>query len=273
MRAENIMTPDLKKYFEMSEKIVGCTLPKQAMLMAFILNRMAVQGLRGDLLELGVYHGRSAILLAMALRPREKLHLVDPLTSRSRKELEANITAVTERDDIVDQLLIDPRFSHEVRRDLSALRGRYRFVHIDAGHGHTDVYRDLALADELLNREGVAVVDDFFASGRPDVTEAVYEYLFSNPGSFRIFLIGYNKGLLCRPDCLSIWWPDTLKNVVDWFRAHDVHVMVHQYGSPLEKCSMAIFDRAPDAPEYGGFLAKQECRDLIDALQIAYQPK
>ncbi|WP_298982895.1 class I SAM-dependent methyltransferase [uncultured Roseibium sp.] len=267
------MTPDLKKYFSVSEKISGCTLPKQAMLMAYILNRMLENNIRGDVLELGVMEGKSAVLFAMALKPKETLHLVDMRLSTTRDQLLQYIAETTDNEIGIDRLKLDARFSHELREDLSTLRGKYRLIHIDAGHGHTDVYRDLALADELLDREGVVIADDFFALGRPDVTEAVYEYVFANPASFRIFLVGFNKALLCRPDRLSRWWPDTLKNIVGWFKAHDSNVMVHQYGSPLEKCSMAVYDRAPDAPAYGGFLAKPECTALIEALAASNENK
>ena len=54
---------------------------------------------------------------------------------------------------------------------------RYRFVHVDGGHGFEACYGDLNLVGEHVLPGGVIAVDDYEHPKLPDVKKAVDRYL------------------------------------------------------------------------------------------------
>lgn len=89
----------------------------------------------------------------------------------------------------------------------------FRFIHIDGCHTGSNIYSDLLLAEKLLSKEGIVVVDDFFNISYTQITEAVYRYLFTNPYSFRIFCAGFNKAYLCRPNSYSNYYTFCMRSL------------------------------------------------------------
>lgn len=69
-------------YFERFQKdsaeVPGFVMPESIAVWDFFLAEKQVERVAGALLEIGVYYGKSAIMLAMQARPEEELVLVDP---------------------------------------------------------------------------------------------------------------------------------------------------------------------------------------------------
>ena len=70
---------------------------------------------------------------------------------------------------------------------------------MDGEHSGQSVINDLEIADHLLSDRGMAVFDDFFSPGYPQVTQAVFQFLATQPGHLALVPCGFNKGYLCRP--------------------------------------------------------------------------
>src|SRR5882724_7991458 len=81
---------------------------------------------------------------------------------------------------------------------VQSTRG-FRWIHVDGEHTGQSVINDLEIADHLLSDRGIAVFDDFFSPGYPQVTQAIFQFLATRPGRFALVLCGFNKGYLCRP--------------------------------------------------------------------------
>jgi hypothetical protein len=75
----------------------------------------------------------------------------------------------------------------------------FRWIHIDGEHTGMAIINDLNIANTLLDDVGVIIIDDFFNAEYPQITAAVFDWLRLNPIQLTLFLIGYNKGYLCRP--------------------------------------------------------------------------
>lgn len=156
-------------------------------------------GTTGDLLEIGVWRGRSAAVLAAYRKGSEKLYLCD-----LRLEEEAVHHAI--RSVGVEPANIVPLSGSSAdlpaKLDLRAMHKTVRWLHIDGEHTGTAVYRELELANAIVNMDGIVVIDDFFSPRYPANTTEVIRYLEKNPFHFRLLAVGFNKGYLCRPESL-----------------------------------------------------------------------
>ncbi|MFI8171201.1 class I SAM-dependent methyltransferase [Streptomyces sp. NPDC085931] len=168
------------------------------MLFTWFLERQREQGIRGDLLELGVYLGKSAILLGHHLQPGETFTVCDlfegeapdganqaeaakSYASLTRQAFERNYLSFH---DSLPTVIAAP--SSVVPQRVAP--GTCRFVHIDASHLYEHVYGDIGAAHDVLRPEGVVVLDDFRSEHTPGVSVAAWEAVL-------------NRGL--RPICLS----------------------------------------------------------------------
>ncbi|WP_328873419.1 class I SAM-dependent methyltransferase [Streptomyces sp. NBC_00287] len=167
-------------------------------LFTWFLQRQEALDQKGDLLELGAYMGKSAILLGRHLRPGETFTVCDLFendapdganqaeTSKSyasltRQAFERNYLAFH---DALPRVIQGP--SSVITQEVSP--GTCRFVHIDASHLYEHVYDDIGAAQDLLVPEGIVVLDDFRSEHTPGVSVAAWEAVL-------------NRGL--RPVCLS----------------------------------------------------------------------
>lgn len=141
----------------------------------------------GDVLELGTYRGKAAVLMGNHLRPGETLTVcdlfedvgshaaVDATEARFfRRDLPAQ--AEFERNYLAFHPQL-PRIlrglTSEVTRHLAP--ASCRFIHIDAGHTYAAVREDIASARILARANGVLAFDDWRKGGTPGVAAAMWE--------------------------------------------------------------------------------------------------
>ncbi|WP_327087617.1 class I SAM-dependent methyltransferase [Nonomuraea sp. NBC_01738] len=155
----------------------------------WLLTRQNLAGHQGGLLELGVFQGKSAIVLGRHLRPGQRFTVCDLFESPAqtaanagemerwypeltRSVFEANYLAFH---DSLPQVVQGP--SGSIRDHLAP--GSCRFVHIDASHLYDHVSEDLRSAATLLGPDGVVVLDDYRAEHAPGVGAAIWEAVFT----------------------------------------------------------------------------------------------
>ncbi len=155
-------------------------------LFRFFLGEQVRTGQRGDLAELGVYLGASAVLIGSFQQPGETFTVVDLFGSRTDDE---NGAEVRRHYRGLTQVAFEANYrtvhgglpvvirgpSTEIRE--RAAHGRHRFVHVDASHEQQHVVEDMASAKELLAPDGIVVVDDFRAEEFPGVAAGVWPEL------------------------------------------------------------------------------------------------
>jgi SAM-dependent methyltransferase len=152
-----------------------------------VLGTQSAAGVRGDLLEIGCFHGRSAAVLALHLQPGERLILVDafdlpldepygdtPSLQGVRRNLQSVVPGLDlGRVEILRGYSVDLRLPPDLR---------LRLAHVDGGHAAATARADLALCLRHLMPGGVLVVDDYAHPQYPGVTEAVADLLRDSPG-------------------------------------------------------------------------------------------
>lgn len=139
----------------------------------------------GDLAELGVYHGKSAVLIGSYLQPGETFTVIDLFGTetkgvQNRKEIQEQYPELTREPfeeaykGIHGSL---PRIvvGHSSTITEHALRGTHRFVHIDASHLYEQVRQDISAARTLLRDDGVVVLDDYRNDHTPGVAAAAWQ--------------------------------------------------------------------------------------------------
>jgi len=171
-----------------------------------LLDSQVLDGVAGDVMEIGVFHGRTFALLAASRQLDERAVAVDLFGSEQRRSAflvnMARLGVDDGRMDLWD--MSSEEFAKMPGR--VALDNRIRFLSLDGGHNHETVTVDLKIAEVALNADGVVAFDDFFNPWYPEVTAALFDYL-NGPTALIPFSIavnfgppsrGANKIFLCR---------------------------------------------------------------------------
>lgn len=160
------------------------------------------QGVSGSLFEIGVHHGRTAILLALMARPDEVSVFLDLFDRQSENidrsgcgDLEifkANLTRWAPGREV--EIHSNNSISFDFDASVGLRRG-VRFAHIDGGHYTEVVLNDLYKTERVLCPGGLIVIDDFLHPGFPGVNEACNRYL-QRAEQKRLAPIALGKGKL-----------------------------------------------------------------------------
>lgn len=172
--------------------------PLDQVLFTWLLDRQEAGGFRGDLLELGVYLGKSAILLGRHRQDGEHFTVCDLFGGEApdganRAETAKSYSSLTRQAFERNYLSFHPELPRVIEAPTSVISGEVapktcRFVHIDASHLYEHVHDDIGAAREILLPDGIVVLDDFRSEHTPGVSVATWEAVL-------------NRGL--RPICLS----------------------------------------------------------------------
>lgn len=164
----------------------------------WLLNRQKSTGVRGDLLEVGVYMGKSAIFLGRYLQEGERYTVCDLFEGdapddANRAESTKSYAALTRQAFEANYLSFHDELPRVVQGPSSLVtdeveRGSCRFAHIDGSHLYEHVHGDIGAARDALLPDGIVALDDFRSEHTPGVSVAVWEAVL-------------NRGL--RPICLT----------------------------------------------------------------------
>ncbi|GAB2784004.1 hypothetical protein GCM10027275_30120 [Rhabdobacter roseus] len=185
-----------KKAYQNINKIAGWFSEEAAMALALFDEVQKQNQYSGDIFEIGVHHGKSALFLHQFLSDTEDLRICDLFNYQTQ-----NISTSGKGDKVIflnhlhrvlkrsDITLFEKSSNHLSVKEI----GRsYRMFHIDGGHSCQEALSDLELAAEAVHPYGVIILDDPFRSEWPGVTEALIAFL-KKSSNFSALLIGFNK--------------------------------------------------------------------------------
>lgn len=163
----------------------GWFLPEDIALFRLLLAQTSRRLGGGDLAELGVYLGKSAVLVGSALGPEETLTVIDLFGEQAPSA--ANQAENTEQYPDLTRAAFEANYARLCDRPATVLtgpsasivdhvpHGTHRFVHVDASHLYEHVVEDIAASRLLLKPGGVVVFDDFRTEHAPGVGAAVWQ--------------------------------------------------------------------------------------------------
>lgn len=186
---------DVEKLGDMSLAIPGMITPEAG---KFLFSLCYMQDLKGDVIEIGSWQGRSSIFLARAVKEskngkfyaidhfggnvgKEESYKVDGSLCNLKDSFNRNISKFG-LDNVVNLLdMINVEAAKEVKGSV------VRFLFIDGDHTREGVQKDIELFFPLLTKGSIVVFDDYF-EGFPDVIDVVDE-LFEKSEFERIFYL------------------------------------------------------------------------------------
>jgi hypothetical protein len=196
---------EIQSRIESISKISGWFSNADAVVFDSLLNLQRENLITGNLLEIGVFAGKSAVFLNYYRDQSEFLHVCDIFEGETNGENYDEISDSYEN-------LSESRFKSNFTKVFSELpiihacnslelesrlyNDRFRFIHIDGSHLYNFVRNDLDFATRHLDgNSGIIVLDDFRSAHTLGVTAAMWEFVLSN--ELKPFLFTANKAYLC----------------------------------------------------------------------------
>ena len=171
--------------YDLIEAIPGFFNYDDAQHFSLVLGIQQVMGIKGDLMEIGAWKGRSAAFLSFYLGDDERLVLNDVFSAPATDRYPEYPSVSSVRKAIL-------QFRPEAERQLVFLEGdsrtttipvasRFRFVHVDGGHSFEECYSDLVRVTPHVISGGVIAVDDYDHPDWPEVKPATDRWLAETP--------------------------------------------------------------------------------------------
>jgi acetyltransferase-like isoleucine patch superfamily enzyme len=175
---------DALKMYERVEAVKGFFNADDALHFALVLGMQRACGIRGDILEIGTYFGRSTGFLANFVTNEERLVVCDAFQAETtdrypdKPSIPALLQSISRAAPTFDlnSLVIHTCLSRDLR--LTPLE-KFRCVHVNGGHGHDEALANLNLIIDHVIPGGIIIVDDYLHANWPGVTSAVEHFLQS----------------------------------------------------------------------------------------------
>lgn len=169
--------PSLVQWLRDLDSISGWLSPSTAFMSAGLAQIQADHGYRGNIAEIGVYHGKYLTGLSTTLRDGEKSIAIDVFDDQSKN---ADLVGYDEVGssgihDLTQQAFLDNAKRYCPNADIAVIQrsslevspadilehdGKVRFFSIDGGHTVDVLLNDLHLAVETLAPHGIISIDD-----------------------------------------------------------------------------------------------------------------
>ncbi|WP_329139830.1 class I SAM-dependent methyltransferase [Streptomyces sp. NBC_01476] len=183
------------------DEVKGWFFPADQLLFDWFLTRQKSLAEAGDLLEVGVYMGKSAIFTGSYRRPGERFTVCDLFDapaddSANGAEMAKSYSTLTRRAFEANYLSFHDELP-TVLQGLSSMVSEHvpaescRFAHVDASHLYEHVHGDIETARTVLKPHGVVVLDDFRAEHCPGVAAAAWQAVTT--GGLHVLCITGNK--------------------------------------------------------------------------------
>ncbi|HMQ08098.1 MAG TPA: class I SAM-dependent methyltransferase [Saprospiraceae bacterium] len=229
------MTPKkINSLFTHLKLIQGWFDQEAALLLSLVDSFQKKNNVSGNIFEIGVHHGKSAIFLSHLLNEDEHIDVCDIFDQQQNNVSNSGFGSQTIFLNNMESL--GKKMPRSIHKNLSSelaesvMLPPYRIFHIDGGHLCEEAYSDLILACKFLHDKGVIVLDDPFRIEWPGVTEALVRFLNENQ-NYTGFLGGFNKLYICKTDVGDDYlsWVNDLQNIRNFNLDYPVQNKQHDF--------------------------------------------
>jgi len=217
-------------------KIPGWFLPQAQVAWDCLLAFQGQQDICGNMLEIGVWKGKSAALSTLHARPDETCVYADRLMLSEFKD---SMGLIRQSNNLFLEVLSEalPDMPQVMQKGST-----FRWIHIDGEHSGEAVWQDLTVADGLLSDKGMLCVDDFPNCAYPQVHFAVVEFLDQHP-HLTMVACGHNKGYICHADSAPLYLVFIKDELHRQMKARGAEVTIWKSGRPADRNCFGITDR------------------------------
>jgi hypothetical protein len=217
------------QYFEnvVDKKVTGWFYPFDNFIIHKVLKNIQ-KDIDGDICEIGVAFGKSAVAISNYKRPEDKLYLYEIFDEEMKQGAENNIRTYGTFENVEWRIENTTELSSEAVNFDKPLR----LLHIDGCHEHYAVVNDLTLFNDKMTKDGVIVLDDYNDPEYPGVNSGCLEFLYKN-GDWTLFAIGQNKAYMCRKEFHNFY----LISLMEQF------ITDNKFGIPNNFSLRQIFDK------------------------------
>lgn len=173
---------DATRLYVRTEKIQGFFNYDDAQHFQLVLRMQSLMGVKGDLLEIGSWQGRSSSFMSFFLRSGERLIVSDVFSQQANdvyseypsvEDVKENIMKVNPDINSSQLLFLEGNSTNmQMPSDINL-----RFAHVDGGHAFQECYQDLTNISPRIIRSGIVVVDDYDHPDWPEVKPATDMWL------------------------------------------------------------------------------------------------
>lgn len=213
---------DFKEYLSyyrdvVDKEVAGYFYPIDIVMMYAILQYLQ-NNMSGDICEIGIAEGKSAISLSNFKYANDNLYLYDIFSEENVATVEKNLKKFGRCDNITLRLQDSTKLTVE---DID-FKQKLKLLHIDGCHEHEAVLSDLVVFSHFLSDDGIIMVDDYNDYEFPGVNAATIEFCLSkyNYKNWRVFAIGDNKAYLCLKSRQKKYQEMMISFMSDLFNTH-----------------------------------------------------
>jgi hypothetical protein len=191
----------LHSYLEAFKTIEGWFSYDAALLFMAYNELISRSGIAGDVLEIGVHHGLSAIAAASLRGDGSRFYAVDLFEKMQNQNVSNSGSGHRGTfESNLKRFHPDTSFLHVISGPSTVLSAaklgiRFSFCHIDGGHSREETFHDIRLCNSLLMAGGILALDDYFNPQYPGVSEGAVQFMLGHPDALRPLAIGYQKVL------------------------------------------------------------------------------
>lgn len=140
-------------------------------------------GITGTVAEIGVYHGKMFVGMALSRKPGERALACD-VFGDGENDFFGTFSENCRKHSVYGETVQVLRANSQkvtVHQWRDLVAPSLRFIHVDGEHTKKGLLHDLLLAHAGLGPGGIIVVDDVFHPWYPELTEAVIDFLRAHP--------------------------------------------------------------------------------------------
>lgn len=224
----------------------GMMAPLSVALFEAFLQLQRSHDVSGDMIEFGVYRGKSASLILRNLNAGEIAHLVDI----------ADYPELDKLSEISDQFKFLKGKSESLLQEqdfLDEIPSQVRFSHHDASHSFVNVTAEMEAMAPRIAPRGLMVLDDYGNPSYQQVVAASFTYLARHDSPVETLLYANNKAYLCRKEDFDFYAPFVVNVLPELLReaGHNCYVTRTENHSQYRAFSIA-FKTNPDQPDRYG---------------------
>lgn len=214
----------IQNYLDSFSKIHGWCEPFTAEIMHYLAKE---QQITGDILEIGIHHGKSFIPIASAVKKDEKAIAVDVFENQDlnidksglgdRHIFEKNLTI------FLPEQIVQIKTESSINLSKKDFDNNVRLVSIDGGHTEEITFSDICLASSITNNDDALVfLDDIFNKCWPGVKRGFDRFIAEYPDDFAIIALIPNKLVLGRAKTASFYRERLKKAYQDRFETKEL---------------------------------------------------